>query len=484
MTAYGTRHAWPATALAALLAATFAACDPGAGAEADGGVAADSGGALDAGTDSGPAAPPEPAFARDAEGGVVILRGTNVEGASKWSPEFLPPTYATAADFERLSRELGMNAVRLLVFWEAVEPAPDTYDDAYLAEVRARIEAAHAAGLSVVVDMHQDFFGRGFDGDGAPRWACDETLYASYTPPAQWFLGYFEPEVEECFDRLWLDADLRARYARMWAHVAEALAGTPGLFAYELINEPSWGTLDAGDFERDALPAAYAEWLDAIREVDPAPYVLLEPASTANVGLPSLLAPPDRERLLYGPHVYPPSLELGTGWTGTLDAALALTARITTDAARMALPAVVGETGGRGDVPGIDAFLDQAYTAFDRDRLSAIQWEGGAGDESTYALFDETGAPSAIARAIARPHPARTAGTPLAWSWDAVARRFELDWDEDDLATGDTRITLPELAFPDGADAALDDGGDTHVDGASLVIPRRGGARHIVVVGR
>ena len=79
--------------------------------------------------------------------------------------------------------------------------------------------------------------------------------------------------------------------------------------------------------------------------------------------------------------------------------------------------------------------------------------------------------------------PARTAGVPLAWTWDASARRFTLEWDEDGSASGDTRVALPELAFPAGVEATLDDGGETRVEGASLVIPQRGGIRRLVLVG-
>lgn len=424
---------------------------------------------------------PARAWIRDEAGGVLVLRGTNVEGASKWADDFLPPHYETEADFARLRRELGMNAVRFLVFWEAVEPAPGAYDDAYLAEVRRRVEAAGAAGLHVIVDMHQDVFGRGFGHDGAPVWACDEALYARFTPPEEWFLGYFEPEVAECFDRLWLDPTLRGAYGAMWAEVAAALAGADGLLAYELMNEPFWGTSAVRAFEREVAPAAYAEWIDAIRAEDGATWVMMGPASAANVGLSTFLEPPARPRLIYGPHLYPPSLERGMGWTGSDDAVADLTATVVDDAARMGLPAVVGEVGGRRDVPGVRTFLSQIYAAFDRDRLSATHWEGGHGGPGSYALFDEAGAPSALARTVARPHPARTAGVPLAWSWDAGARVFELRWVEDGSAEGDTRITLPSVAFDQPPEVTLEDGGEARVEDGTVVVPPRGGERTLTL---
>ncbi|MFU8803663.1 MAG: hypothetical protein ACNA8W_07645 [Bradymonadaceae bacterium] len=57
----------------------------------------------------------------DDEGRVVILRGTNVGQGSKHSSGQLPP--AGAALYERFRDELGLNAVRFLIFWEAIEPA-------------------------------------------------------------------------------------------------------------------------------------------------------------------------------------------------------------------------------------------------------------------------------------------------------------------------------------------------------------------------
>ena len=248
------------------------------------------------------------------------------------------------------------------------------------------------------------------------------------------------------------------------------------------MNEPFWGTATVRTFEREIAPLAYAEWTDAIRAADPDAFVMMGPASAANVGLSSFLEPPDRERLIYGPHLYPPSLERGIGWSGTLETVLDLSGTIVDDGARMGLPIVVGETGARGDVENALLFLDQVYDAFDADRLSATQWEGGHSGPTSYAVFDTTGAPSEIGLAIARPHPARTAGEPLAWSWDGDT--FVFEWDETDGAGGETRVTLPSVIFGAGADAALDDGGEARVEGSSLLVPRIGGRRRVVVTPR
>src|SRR6266404_1588722 len=106
-------------------------------------------------------------FFRDDAGGVVLLRGVDVAGNAK-----VPPFRAItdAAQLDPLPR-LGVDVVRLLFTWEAYEPSPGAYDDAYLAYYNGVVDAAAARGLWVVADFHQDAFSRssiGGCGEGFP----------------------------------------------------------------------------------------------------------------------------------------------------------------------------------------------------------------------------------------------------------------------------------------------------------------------------
>lgn len=129
----------------------------------------------------------------DAAGRMVLLRGFNLGGDCKVPyPDGgtnFPSDFSNHRDVSFIGRPFpleeadehlrrisgwGMNCLRLLTTWEAVEhKGPGQYDTAYLdyfAEVARR---AGAYGLNVFVDFHQDTWSRMSGGDGAPGWTFE-----------------------------------------------------------------------------------------------------------------------------------------------------------------------------------------------------------------------------------------------------------------------------------------------------------------------
>jgi endoglycosylceramidase len=191
----------------------------------------------------------------DREGRVLMLRGVNLAESCKYPP-FLP--WQTEEDVLAL-KDLGFNCVRYLIVWEAVEPEPGEYDDAYLDEVAERLSWCKDAGLKVILDMHQDLYSRKYGGDGAPEWAClDDDI--PFEPVGEvWFMSYFAPAVTRVFRNFWTnqpgpgEVGVQDRFIAMWQHVANRFADDTNIIGYDILNE-GW----YGEYAYQLIPALAA----------------------------------------------------------------------------------------------------------------------------------------------------------------------------------------------------------------------------------
>lgn len=129
----------------------------------------------------------------DAHGRSVLLRGVNLGGDTKVpfpnggtnhpsdfsdhrTVSFVGRPFPLEELDEHFSRlkAWGMNCLRLLTTWEAVEHAgPGKYDIAYLDYLTEVTRRAADFGLYVFIDFHQDVWSRMTGGDGAPAWLFD-----------------------------------------------------------------------------------------------------------------------------------------------------------------------------------------------------------------------------------------------------------------------------------------------------------------------
>lgn len=129
----------------------------------------------------------------DQSGRMVLLRGFNLggdckvpypDGGTNYPSDFSDhrtvsfvgrpfPLEEADAHLARI-RGWGMNCLRLLTTWEAVEHAgPGKYDTAYLDYFEEVTRRAGKHGLQVFVDFHQDVWSRMSGGDGAPGWTFE-----------------------------------------------------------------------------------------------------------------------------------------------------------------------------------------------------------------------------------------------------------------------------------------------------------------------
>lgn len=410
-----------------------------------------------------PSAPPpkgrvEGGFLRDDDGRALILRGMNLAGAHKSAPYF---SFHTVADFRRLRDDWGMNAVRFLLTWAAVEPQKGVFDEAYLDALEERMRWAREAGVLVVLDMHQDVYGEGFaigGGDGAPRWTCDEAKYASFVPSLdQWYLNYLSPEVTGCYDHFWGTPELRAEYVEAWRRVARRLSSYDDVIVgFDPMNEPYWGSTSITAFESEVLQPFYEDVVKAVREERPEWVAFLEPASSRNLGVATGLTRMSFGDVVYAPHSYDRDAESGMGFDAAhrqavLDNGLALA-----DEARALGAALwIGEYGGQAAHPGIVDYMTAEYDAFAAVGAGTTYWaydEGGG-----YSVLDADGSERAdLLGALVRPWPERVAGDPVRYAFDPTTRVFSLTYRPDRSIAAPTRISAPARVYPTGYSVTCD----------------------------
>lgn len=428
-------------------------------------LVAASGGACGHGASSSdpPAAKPRPTTfyvdggaIRDSSGRSVVMRGVNLAGAHKEKPylsDFQP------ADYARIRSDWGMNALRFLVTWAALEPARGIYDDSYLAEIDKRIGWAHDAGLLVVLDMHQDLYGEGFlGGDGAPRWTCEDSRYAAFKPTTPWFLGSLDPNVGACFDTLYTNADVRSHLVEAWRRLAARLAKYDNVLGFDPLNEPFWGTAPLGTFEAERLAPFYGEVTTAVRSVAPGWLIFAEPSASRNLGFGSSFPKLPFDGVVYAPHAYDPSAESGTGFDPDhRQSMLQKISDMRDEATTMGASLFIGEYGGNPAKPGIAEYMTSAYDGAGAVGASTTYWAYDKKDDGYGLLHDDGTEKKELADVLTRPYPERVAGRLISYGFDPSMQTATIQWEPDPAVTEPTVISVPLRVFPRGV--AVDCGG-------------------------
>jgi endoglycosylceramidase len=389
-------------------------------------------------------------FLRDPSGRAVILRGANLAGAHK-----LPPYlgFHQPADYKRAREAWGMNSIRYLITWAAIEPRRGEYDAAYLDRVAERIGWARDAGLLVVLDMHQDVYGEGFSsggGDGAPRWTCDEANYASFEPEQQWFLNNLTKQVTACYDGFWSSDDLQSYFTEAWRRVAARLASFDNVIGFDVLNEPYWGSTAIADFEPEKLEPFYEKVVPAVRSVAPSWVAFLEPSSIRNLGGSTRLPGFPFRDVVYAPHSYDRDAESGLGFDASHRAAVLTNLSALANEARTLGAALwIGEYGGRADHPGIVDYMTAQYDGTGAAAAGAMYWAYDKSDG--YALLAADGSEKkALLDTIVRPYPARVAGDPVSFGFDAGTRTFTFTYRPDRRIAEKTILVAPDRVYPSG----------------------------------
>lgn len=415
-------------------------------------------------------------FVTDEQGRVLIFHGANVSYGAKSAP------YLAAIPREevmRFSADWGLNFVRYLILWAGVEPEAGVYDTEYFDRIEERLDWFYEAGVWVLLDMHQDVWSEFTCGDGAPEWAVRHDGLAIECP-SQWFLGYFQPGVQRCFDNFWNyegeHSDLQDRYAAMWQAVVLRFKDHPAVIGYDIINEPHPGSdfdaaeavgIDSPDspspeFDKNKLQPFYQRMINAIREVDQEHWIAFEPRYGApGNGSPSFFTGLDdpREghpRLMYAPHLYSVGLENNQNYNPEIDHTVdKWEEHRGNEGQTLGTSLMLGEWGLHPEWTNARLFMREVLEMSDRLMAGWAYW---AFDPGGWSWVDSDRSERVTVNDIVRVYPQAIAGLPKSFHFDADSFEFRLEFVDREGVSGPTEIYIPEQRFyPNGWELSVGD---------------------------
>ena len=400
-------------------------------------------------------------FIRDDQGRALIFHGCNFDGSAK-QDSGLPNLVED--DAIELSEQWGFNFARYLVFWARIEPQAGVYDDQYLDDVEIRLDWLADAGMTIVLDMHQDLWGPFISedwggSDGAPEWATVTDNWP-HIPFGDWLGGwaynYLSPAVLRAFDNFWDyegHPELQDHYADMWVHVVERFKDHPAVLGYNPMNEPWQGTdlLRYRQFDETKFTDFNQRMIDSIRQVDSDTWIFYEPCAFGpNQGLPSFLKVLDDPRegpnkLAYFPHLYPAQIDLLGGYNPAVDHTIENWEKVRkNESENQKAPLLAGEWSMLFwfDEENKRQWTDEALRMMEHITSGWAYWECGWYLNDGDPLFQDQ---------VASIYPKAVAGYPTSYGFDSETREFTLVFDDRENVTGPTEIYLPvQRNYPEG----------------------------------
>jgi len=402
---------------------------------------------------SAPGAAAKPAFSHsgrwivDSHGRVVIFHGAAVVIGGFGGPHDPEQDGFGAADARFLAGQ-GLGLVRLGIFDQYLEPTPGHFDDAYLNSIARTQRLLAKRGIVTVLDLHQDLLATKYAGRGFADWfPVDDGVpnMSQFGFPSGYLLN---PAVSRAYDNLWANAiagdgvGAVDHIAAAWRHIARRFRGARRLLGYDLFNEPWPGSqypscLSAagcppGGFDQTALTAFFNRVVASVRMADRKRLVFAEPNLMFDFGAATGLGKLDDRRVGLSFHDYclnyvapnrpdPGNLCKPSGESFVFQNADAYSQR--TNAALLMTEF--------GDTPDPAVHQEVAGLA-DRFMVGWTDWAyiGSSGnvkvDEAKPPTPDNVN--SARLDAIVRAYPEATAGTPLSYGYDPVAKRFRMSY--------------------------------------------------------
>ena len=387
-------------------------------------------------------------FIFDARGRKCIFNGVNLSNDVKYPPY---ESWTQEEDYARL-QDWGMSVIRMLTSWVATMPEEGVINNSYLEELDQRVEWARQYNLYVIIDMHQDIWGEGFGGNGAPRWSCDEELYAAHVPRTPWYTNYGSPQLAECYDRFWNDASLQDLYIDAFVATAARYADKEHVIGFDLYNEPFWGTANLDTFHRDILQHFYERLMDRLNEVAPDKLFFIQPAITAQAGLePAFEIFPEDREVIYSVHYYDYGVHDQHEFDGDTGGLIRALGNYSRTAERLNnIPWMLGEWGGFTDSVNFDLYLRAILSVLEDKQTGHSYWEYSPLSGFSLLNPDKT-EKTEIINILSRVYPKISGGELIDYSFDDITGVFTITLKTIPWLDAETILAFPaDRHYPHG----------------------------------
>lgn len=407
---------------------------------------------------------------RNESGREVLLQGINFVCKEKNQGYLWPDHKKLFAWFA----ESGFNLIRLGIFWDAVEPSPGKYDDAYLKRISNVIEDAEKEHLYVLVDMHQDLWSVLY-ADGAPAWATITDGAEHPTDCGMWFDAYLRSEaIMNAADHFWKNdpaedgVGLMDHYAAMWEHIVKILDGHDNIIGYEPMNEPFMGSLAretfglAGiktkekypefdfasmqgltpesqaymqqivsksfiEFDKSTLMPFYQKISDVIRRRTGRALATggnIYCSANFTTGIERITGTDGKpeQQQIYTPHGYDTVVDSDSYDKFSKENVAALFADKRNTQKRLKMPVIVGEWGAFPSKDFSNELIEQMNCILEKYLWSSAYWQYLPGMETDKNYS-----------ALKRAYPAETAGELIYYHYDSAKRQLEVKWTGTDI---------------------------------------------------
>jgi endoglycosylceramidase len=344
----------------------------------------------------------------DAEGRQVLLRGVNLNELGDYfqgNPLEPPVIPYSPGQFDAMAAQ-GFDVVRLVLSWSLLEPERGQISTAELNHIQQVVRAAAARHLYVVLDMHQDAWGKyiatppgvtcppgrqvAIGWDGAPDWATITDGQSTCRVPD---IRELSPAVTRAFDNFYANRDgIQDQFVDVWAALVKRFANDPAVAGYDLLNEPHFGSHPAT--VNATLGNFYGRLISQIRTTEQsvpggfAHIVFFEPdalwSGLGRTAVPSPTFTADTN-MVFAPHLYGGSIatiSVGNGYQAAQAAA-----------ASYGTTMWAGEWGGFAETSKVAASIVKFARLQDATLTGGAWWQWAQSCGDPHTINDAHGRP-------------------------------------------------------------------------------------------